>query len=156
MTGLHKWMIALAPQMASATENPDTLLAWAQNLTSQIADLRGLAFEHVALDAHHAHAAALSGTARDPEWTSVLCVWADEPGLLHTPLPDGYKSFAVKVIEHFAFDDTRTLDAVGQTPGFKKTTFWKAPDDVPPPLWQQRYHAHVASVRSCHPAWSYR
>jgi hypothetical protein len=155
-----KWMVTVSCDAGVAASRASDITVWAHGLLDHVPGLRALEFELAAPEDHNAHISAGVNVMRDapvlPPWPAIVSLWVDSPVQPKLPPLAHHQTTSVRVAEYRAFDDHGALVHTGGIKGFKKTTFWKSVPGVPCEVWQERYRAHVPTVRTCHPAWAYR
>lgn len=154
---IRKWMIALTDATDQSDRDLGEITAWVDAIKLSTPGLRGLELDVLSLPEHRAHDEFFSRQATKPLWSALINLWTSAQGRPDLPPPpEPFEATCVQVGEHRAFGFEKGVTSPGATPGLKKTTFWKAPTGLASNIWQDRYRAHVPTVREHHSAWAYR
>jgi hypothetical protein len=154
---MEKWVLALASDKPWNASDEAALAAWAVEL-SHVPGIRGVEIEFLSPDEHRLHTSGTTIQREPPRWSALALVWSD-PGLDAVALqPPGASAVTVlRTSERLAHDFPRDWPDGTPTPGFKKTTFWRAAPGRTAEEWQAAYADHADLVRMHHSAaWRYR
>lgn len=123
------------------------LRAWAAALPQA----RRVELDLLADDAQAQHRQAMPNRVAGPVFVASVSLWAPEGPAAPPPSFDMH-AYEVADREGFGFEGER----LGEVPGFKKTTLWKARDGLTRQEWDPLYAHHILTVRDNQPMWRYR
>ncbi len=144
-----KWLLAVAPGAPWSEEAARAFRDWGRGVATAGLDIE---MEWLAGEAHQ----RFTGAGEQPPFCAFLTVFAEvafDPATLGSPT--GMQVTILGLTPQPVFDRIRS-EPGRVTPGLKKTTLWRARQDLDAASWQARYRAHAELVPSVHAsAWRY-